>query len=338
MPTYSADMLPTLPARRLLVAALVAACTTAVVGAAPATAAPCTDLLGIPICLQPASVDDKPPTVAGDRKIGKVLTASGPTWDQAGVTTTYQWRRDGEDITGADQASYALTGDDYDTIVTVVATGTNSNGLSGMAESEPIEPDLGGPITASRAPVVSGTAEPGKTLTTTTGTWPGTPEPTYTYQWYRSRPTGSGSQVIPGATEASYTPVVADAGRTVVVLVTADRFGYAKGVAVSNTRTLPRATSTTTLTLATRTVKKGRNATVRIVVTGPTGVDVTGKATVFDGKRRIRTVALTVADGGVKTFTIPRQRVGQHRLTARYLGDNALTASTSGVQVLTVTR
>jgi len=65
------------------------------------------------------------------------------------------------------------------------------------------------------APVVSGTATVGQTLTTTNGTWLGAPAPTFTYQWQR------GVSNISGATSSTYVLVSADAGNTVRCVVTA---------------------------------------------------------------------------------------------------------------------
>lgn len=65
------------------------------------------------------------------------------------------------------------------------------------------------------APVVSGTAETGQALSTTNGTWTGSPAPTFTYQWQR------GTTNIGGATSASYALQEADVGNTVRCVVTA---------------------------------------------------------------------------------------------------------------------
>ena len=65
------------------------------------------------------------------------------------------------------------------------------------------------------APVVSGTATVGQTLTTTNGTWLGAPAPTFTYQWQRS-----GSN-ISGATSSTYVLVSADQANTIRCVVTA---------------------------------------------------------------------------------------------------------------------
>lgn len=57
------------------------------------------------------------------------------------------------------------------------------------------------------APVVSGNAVVGQTLTTTNGTWSNTPT-SYTYQWYR------GASAIGSATSSTYVLVQADASNT----------------------------------------------------------------------------------------------------------------------------
>jgi hypothetical protein len=65
------------------------------------------------------------------------------------------------------------------------------------------------------APVVSGTATVGQTLSTTNGTWSGIPTPTFTYQWQRV------TTNISGATSSTYVLVAADVGSTIRCVVTA---------------------------------------------------------------------------------------------------------------------
>ena len=62
-------------------------------------------------------------------------------------------------------------------------------------------------------PVISGTAQVGKVLSSTTGTWTGATS--YAYQW------AGNSANIAGATAATYTPVSTDAGHTLTSTVTA---------------------------------------------------------------------------------------------------------------------
>lgn len=336
------------PSTRSLRAGLVVAAMTSgllLVPAGPARADLCIPLPGVPCipelpALLPPTATT-PTAITGTAQVGQTVTATAPVWDQEGVTTTYQWLRDGDAITGATTQTYALTGDDFGTMVSVRAIGANGSLLgSGSSVSDPVEPAKGERITATTAPVVSGTGAVGQPLTTTNGVW-GEPEPTYAYQWYRSRADASGFVPIEGASTPTYTPTTDDAGRAVVVLVVADRFGYEKGGAVSNLVRVPaaaRAASTTSLTLLQRTVKRTQAPTLRVVLGSRTGVKPTGRITVFDGTRRVRSITISAAAGGVVTFTIPRQTVGRHRLTARYAGDARHAPSTSGQKVLTVTR
>jgi len=64
------------------------------------------------------------------------------------------------------------------------------------------------------APVLSGTATVGSTLTSTAGTWTGTPTPTITYQWRAT------SVDIAGGTAATFVLTAAQAGKIVDCKVT----------------------------------------------------------------------------------------------------------------------
>jgi hypothetical protein len=82
------------------------------------------------------------------------------------------------------------------------------------------------------APVVSGTATFGQTLTTTNGTWTGAPAPTFTYQWQRN----AGN--ISGATSSTYVLVAADVGNTIRCVVTATNALGAVSANSNNTATV----------------------------------------------------------------------------------------------------
>ncbi|MDO9454781.1 Ig-like domain repeat protein [Nocardioides sp.] len=320
----------------LVVVALSAGLLVPVGVAGSASAAPCVEIIpGVPLCPQPAATT--PPTVTGTRQVGETVTATAPVWDQADVVTSYQWLRGGEAISGATMAAYTLTGEDFDEMISVRASGQGSFLLPGTSDSETFEPAKGEAITVISRPVVTGSATVGGTLTTTGGDW-GAPEPSFTYQWYRSRFSGNGAELIAGATTASYVPVAADSGRAVIALVVAERIGYEKGAALSNNARLPKAVSTAALSLPRRTVRRTQAPGVRVVLGSRAGLTPTGLVTIYDGGRRVRSFTLTAAAQGAVTFQIARQTVGRHRLTVRYAGDTAHRPSTSGVQVLTVTR
>ena len=81
------------------------------------------------------------------------------------------------------------------------------------------------------APVVSGTATVGQTLSTTDGTWLGAPAPTFTYQWQRT------GVDIGGATSSTYVLVAADYANTIRCVVRATNSVAPAGVTANSNST-----------------------------------------------------------------------------------------------------
>ncbi|MCW2984051.1 MAG: hypothetical protein JWR63_1621, partial [Conexibacter sp.] len=167
-------------------------------------------------------VDLGTPGIAGTPKRGFTLTASAGTWSPAGAAFTYQWQRDDgsgggfADIAGATAPSYTLVAADVDAVVRVMVTATNVDGSATAASAQTATVQAAFPGN-SGAPVVTGAAKVGETLTTTDGGW--NPAATsYVYQWQRKV---AGSYVdIAGATSKTYVVDAADAGTTVRSKVT----------------------------------------------------------------------------------------------------------------------
>jgi hypothetical protein len=163
--------------------------------------------------------------------LGKTLTLSPPAWSPSGVSvsTTYQWQRDGANISGATGTSYTLTNADFGKSITVRATGKAPGYIDGVSTSLPVSPTSGDAIANVTPPSITGSpVAVGNRLTGNRGTWPtsyGTL--TYTYAWLRD------GAPIAGATTTSYTPVAADVGTDLVFRVTASATGYTDGVAHS---------------------------------------------------------------------------------------------------------
>lgn len=81
-------------------------------------------------------------------------------------------------------------------------------GFIGKYDDRPVDP------ANTVAPAITGTAKVGQTLTASLGTWTGKPTPVLTRQWKAA------GVAIPGATAATYIPVVGDIGKVITVTVT----------------------------------------------------------------------------------------------------------------------
>jgi hypothetical protein len=55
--------------------------------------------------------------------VGATLTSTPPTWNQADVTMTYQWLREGQPISGATGTTYILTVADFNRAISLKVTG-----------------------------------------------------------------------------------------------------------------------------------------------------------------------------------------------------------------------
>src|SRR3954451_11295011 len=90
-------------------------------------------------------------------------------------------------------------------------------------------------------PVVIGSVSVGQLLTTTAGTWTGTPAPTFAYQWQRCKVSGSCTN-ISGATNTTYTLTSTDAAKQLRSRVIAKNSAGSKTVFSARTATVTSAT------------------------------------------------------------------------------------------------
>jgi sugar lactone lactonase YvrE len=167
------------------------------------------------------------PTISGTPEDGRALTVSTGTWGGTPeLKYTYQWQHcvSGEctNIPEAHGVSYVLSHEDVARTVRVVVTAENAAGpvSSPSSPSETIAP---APPLSTEAPVISGHAEAGETLTASSGNWSGTPPFTYTYRWQRCDEHGCTN--VEGATASSYRLVDEDVGKNMRVTVTATNGG-----------------------------------------------------------------------------------------------------------------
>jgi SPRY domain len=165
----------------------------------------------------PAPVNTVIPNVIGTPTEGRTLTTSNGAWSNNPTSYAYQWfRSPSTAIPGATAITYVLTSADVGQTIYAKVTATNAGGAA-TAQSNTTPLIAMGAPTNTVAPVVTGTATQGQTLTTTSGTWTGSP--TFAYQWYRA------TTVISGATATSYVLQAADVGSTIHCKVTATNVG-----------------------------------------------------------------------------------------------------------------
>jgi len=168
-------------------------------------------------------------------------------------------------------------------------------------------------------------------LTVQPGAWGPGGVPTFEYQWYLD------NQPISGATKSQYVVRVTDAGRRLAVLVTAKRLGFTPASTALGPKTVAKVASKTRLKLLKKKVKQGQAGLLRITL-APGSLRPAGKVKVFDGRKLLKTYTVRVADNGTRIVKLPKLKAGKHKLTARFAGTRATTASKSAVVVLTVTR
>jgi hypothetical protein len=75
------------------------------------------------------------PTISGSAVETATLTASTGTWTNSPTSYTYQWKRNGVNISGATSSTYKLVANDIGTTITVEVKGINSAGTSAGAIS-----------------------------------------------------------------------------------------------------------------------------------------------------------------------------------------------------------
>ena len=168
------------------------------------------------------------PTLSGTAEEGDTLTASLGTWDGTPpLAYTYQWQRCDEageecvDVEGADGSTYKLEADDVGDTLQVAVTASNE--VAAVTTESTVTAKIDTPVTLPAnlvAPEISGTAQVGQALTTGVGTWAGTPPLSYAYQWETCGQGGESCAEVVGATEASYSPLAGDVGKTLRVVVT----------------------------------------------------------------------------------------------------------------------
>lgn len=157
------------------------------------------------------------PTIAGAAQVGRKLTARPGTWTSS-VTLSYQWRRDGRNITGATRSTYMVTPADAGHLITLKVTGKRAGYATRAQYSHPVGPVRKGDIRVTGARVSTATSV-GSVLRVSTPTVAPTTA-TRTIQWQRN------GVPIRGARGSAYRLTRADIGTRVTAKVAFRASGY----------------------------------------------------------------------------------------------------------------
>jgi putative glycosyl hydrolase-like family 15 (GHL15) protein len=201
-------------------------------GPTAATSTATAAVAALPGSSPPAST--APPAISGTAQQGQTLSASTGAWSGSPTGYAYQWRRcdsagaNCASVAGAASAQYPLGSTDVGKTMRVTVTASNAGGSSSATSNATAT--VAAPPTApaptptppanTAPPTISGTAQQGQTLSTSTGAWSGSPTG-YAYQWRRCDSAGSSCSSISGATTAQFALGTSDVGATLRVVVTA---------------------------------------------------------------------------------------------------------------------
>jgi hypothetical protein len=165
------------------------------------------------------------PSISGVPQQGQVLRAGHGAWTSAPSRFDYAWTRCDktgaycDDIAGANGSSYSPAAADIGHTLRVKVTARNAGGSTiafsaptGVVSAAPARKSS--PPTNSTQPRISGTAQEGKTLTGSAGTWNNGPT-SYDYSWRRCNSKGDDCNGIDGAHATTYVLTGADVGHTI---------------------------------------------------------------------------------------------------------------------------
>lgn len=156
------------------------------------------------------TITNGPYTMRGEYpKVGQTTAFTDATWTESGVKTAYQWLRNGAAIPGATSTAYQAVAADEGKRLTLAVTGSLAGYAQKTYEAGIWLPYVAAPLPKESAPIISGTATVGSTLTAKKGTYR---MPTdVLFQWQRN------GVDINGATDDTYKPTKTDKGAKITV-------------------------------------------------------------------------------------------------------------------------
>jgi Tol biopolymer transport system component len=163
----------------------------------------------------------------GEMVDGEVLRLEAGAWSGSGLSFEYQWQlcdaegKSCEDLEEeASGESYEVRSSEVGSTLRVVETAKNTIGSKSVTSAATAVIGQRAPSN-EYPPQIFGDALQDGILEAYPGSWRGTPELGFTYQWLRCNEEGEECEAITEATEPSYAAQAADVGQTLRVEVTA---------------------------------------------------------------------------------------------------------------------
>lgn len=269
------------------------------------------------VTVQPGRFTMATPMITGTAKIGSTLTAAPGTWSPTPTSYRYAWKIDGQAVTGATSSTFTVPASAAGKEITLTVTGLKQY-YESSATSAPTMAT--GTFTAPQ-PAIKGTAQVGRTLTVTRGTWSPTPS-SVEYVWKANGVT------ISTQTSSTFVVPASAKGKRLTVTVVGSRTGYTKrsvtspatSTVAAGTFTAPRPTISGTMRVgSTLTVSRGTWSPV------PSSVTFVWKA---DG--------VTIATRASSRFVVPTRARGK-QLTVTVTGSLAGYTTKSAASYRTTT-
>lgn len=162
-------------------------------------------------------------------EVGQLIVLTDPVWSLPGVTTTYQWLRDGVPIPGADDPFFVPGLEDAGHAVSAQVTGTllGVPGVSVVTSALNIPLVDATPVSPVGDVTITGSKKIGTALTLMGPTWDPASASTK-YQWLRD------DTPIAGATDKAYQLKPIDLGHAMSVKATGHQDGYVDNTVTSD--------------------------------------------------------------------------------------------------------
>ena len=193
------------------------------------------------------------PVISGQTVQGDALSTTNGSWRNNPTAYAYQWQDCNSsgascaNVSNATGSSYSLAAGDVGHTLRVVVTASNASGSASAtsAQTGVVTSSGGGGSAPSNTalPSVTGTATQGDTLSTSNGSWNGSPT-SFTYAWEDCDSSGANCSAIGGATSSGYTLASADVGHTVRAVVSAHNASGAAPASSAQTAVVSSASGT----------------------------------------------------------------------------------------------